>query len=128
MLHLHVRFLGTCIVSVLGQDAGLLQADITLNNPLSLVAALFPSLIQLACHATNSELSLLVPERTGQHRAALRALCLISCRHSCPPSMGTEHSWTMQSFPDNTLRLWQALKRIAASFCALGCVLNRDIV
>lgn len=80
MLHLHVCFLGTCIVSVLGQDAGLLQADITLNNPLSLVAALFPSLIQLAYHATNPELSPLVPERTGQHRAALRALCLISCR------------------------------------------------
>lgn len=42
--------------------------------------------------------------------------------------MGTERSWTMQSFLDNTLWLWQALKRVAASVRALGCVLNRDIV
>lgn len=80
MLHLHVHLLGTCIVPALGHDAGLLQDDLMLNNPLSLVAALFPSLIQLAHRAATSELSPLVPEQPGQHRAALRALCLISCR------------------------------------------------
>lgn len=41
--------------------------------------------------------------------------------------MGTEHSWAVQSFLDNTLWLWQALKGVA-SIRALGCVLNRDIV
>lgn len=125
MLHLHVHFLGTCIVPVLGHDAGLLQANFMLNNPLSVVAALFPSLIQLAHCATNSELSPLVPEQTGQHRAALHALCRLRVH---PPQELNAPGKDCAVLPDNAPRLWQALKRVAASVCALGCVLNRDIV